>query len=66
MSSCVWSGNRIGLKIILMCFILGVPTVPLLPPQVNQSLASVPPINPATTLPSKQQARDLFSNGVYF
>ncbi|KAM6174912.1 Golgi reassembly-stacking protein 2 isoform 2-T2 [Erethizon dorsatum] len=30
----------------------GVPTVPLLPPQVNQSLASVPPVNPATTLPS--------------
>lgn len=30
----------------------GVPTVPLLPPQVNQSLASMPPMNPATTLPS--------------
>lgn len=30
----------------------GVPTVPLLPPQVNQSLAPVPPVNPATTLPS--------------
>lgn len=30
----------------------GVPTVPLLPPQVNQSLASVPPMNPAATLPS--------------
>ncbi|XP_021494898.1 Golgi reassembly-stacking protein 2 [Meriones unguiculatus] len=30
----------------------GVPTVPLLPPPVNQSLASVPPMNPATTLPS--------------
>ncbi|KAM5280033.1 Golgi reassembly-stacking protein 2 [Ctenodactylus gundi] len=30
----------------------GVPTVPLLPPQVNQSLASVPQMNPATTLPS--------------
>lgn len=29
----------------------GVPTVPLLS-QVNQSLASVPPVNPATTLPS--------------
>ncbi|XP_059962477.1 Golgi reassembly-stacking protein 2 [Mesoplodon densirostris] len=29
----------------------GVPTVPLLPPQVNQSLTSVPPVNPATTLP---------------
>ncbi|KAM4859442.1 Golgi reassembly-stacking protein 2 [Thomomys bottae] len=29
----------------------GVPTVPLLPPQINQSLASVPPLNPATTLP---------------
>ncbi|XP_060008649.1 Golgi reassembly-stacking protein 2 isoform X3 [Lagenorhynchus albirostris] len=29
----------------------GVPTVPLLPPQVNQSLTSVPPMNPATTLP---------------
>nr|XP_009680082.1 PREDICTED: Golgi reassembly-stacking protein 2 [Struthio camelus australis] len=29
----------------------GVPTVPLLPPQVSQSLASVPPVNPATTLP---------------
>ncbi|CAM5147403.1 unnamed protein product [Eretmochelys imbricata] len=29
----------------------GVPTVPLLPPQVNQSLSSVPPVNPATTLP---------------
>ncbi|KAM9664149.1 Golgi reassembly-stacking protein 2 isoform 1-T1 [Trichechus inunguis] len=29
----------------------GVPTVPLLSPQVNQSLTSVPPINPATTLP---------------
>jgi hypothetical protein len=47
-----------------MCFILGVPTVPLLPPQVNQSLASMPPMNPATTLPSKQQAKDLFDNGV--
>ncbi|XP_012667527.1 Golgi reassembly-stacking protein 2 [Otolemur garnettii] len=32
------------------CFILGVPTVPLLPP-VNQSLTSVPPMNPTTTLP---------------
>uniref|UniRef100_A0A8C6YIG6 Golgi reassembly stacking protein 2 n=2 Tax=Nothoprocta perdicaria TaxID=30464 RepID=A0A8C6YIG6_NOTPE len=29
----------------------GVPTVPLLPPQVSPSLASVPPVNPATTLP---------------
>ncbi|KAK1336897.1 hypothetical protein QTO34_002933 [Cnephaeus nilssonii] len=29
----------------------GVPTVPLLPPQVNQSLTSVPSMNPATTLP---------------
>ncbi|XP_003478679.1 Golgi reassembly-stacking protein 2 [Cavia porcellus] len=29
----------------------GVPTVPFLPPQVSQSLASVPPVNPATTLP---------------
>ncbi|XP_036242759.1 Golgi reassembly-stacking protein 2 [Molothrus aeneus] len=29
----------------------GVPTVPLLPPQVSQSLTSVPPVNPATTLP---------------
>ncbi|KAM6177840.1 Golgi reassembly-stacking protein 2 [Rhynchocyon petersi] len=29
----------------------GVPTVPLLPPQINQSLTSVSPINPATTLP---------------
>uniref|UniRef100_H0XFS1 Golgi reassembly stacking protein 2 n=1 Tax=Otolemur garnettii TaxID=30611 RepID=H0XFS1_OTOGA len=29
---------------------LGVPTVPLLPP-VNQSLTSVPPMNPTTTLP---------------
>ncbi|XP_065269307.1 Golgi reassembly-stacking protein 2 isoform X3 [Emys orbicularis] len=29
----------------------GVPRVPLLPPQVNQSLSSVPPVNPATTLP---------------
>ncbi|OBS78099.1 hypothetical protein A6R68_19510, partial [Neotoma lepida] len=29
----------------------GAPTVPLLPPQVNPSLASVPPMNPATTLP---------------
>uniref|UniRef100_A0ABI7YVA3 PDZ GRASP-type domain-containing protein n=1 Tax=Felis catus TaxID=9685 RepID=A0ABI7YVA3_FELCA len=29
----------------------GVPTVPLLPPQVSQSLTSVPPMNPATTLP---------------
>ena len=36
-------------------FILGVPTVPLLPPQVNQSLTSVPPMNPATTLPGKPQ-----------
>jgi hypothetical protein len=36
-----------------MCFyFLGVPTVPLLPPQVNQSLTSVPPMNPTTTLPS--------------
>lgn len=46
-----------------MCFILGVPTVPLLP-QVNQSLASVPPVNPATTLPSKQQSRDMLSDGI--
>jgi hypothetical protein len=30
----------------------GVPTVPLLPPQVNQSLTPVPPMNPTTTLPS--------------
>jgi len=29
----------------------GVPTVPLLPPQVNQSLTSVAPLNPAPTLP---------------
>ncbi|XP_045155191.1 Golgi reassembly-stacking protein 2 isoform X2 [Echinops telfairi] len=29
----------------------GVPTVPLLPPQVNQALASVSPITPATTIP---------------
>ncbi|KAM6129623.1 LOW QUALITY PROTEIN: Golgi reassembly-stacking protein 2 [Pterocles gutturalis] len=29
----------------------GVPTVPLLPPQVSQSLTSVPPVSPATTLP---------------
>lgn len=29
----------------------GVPTVPLLPPQVNQSLTSVPSMSPATTLP---------------
>uniref|UniRef100_A0A8C8VNJ6 Golgi reassembly stacking protein 2 n=1 Tax=Pelusios castaneus TaxID=367368 RepID=A0A8C8VNJ6_9SAUR len=29
----------------------GVPTVPLLPPQVNQSLSSMPSVNPATTLP---------------
>uniref|UniRef100_A0A8C3FF42 Golgi reassembly stacking protein 2 n=1 Tax=Chrysemys picta bellii TaxID=8478 RepID=A0A8C3FF42_CHRPI len=29
----------------------GVPTVPLLPQQINQSLSSVPPVNPATTLP---------------
>ncbi|NXA32761.1 GORS2 protein, partial [Eudromia elegans] len=29
----------------------GVPTVPLLPPQVSPSLASMPPVNPATTLP---------------
>uniref|UniRef100_A0A4W2GXG9 Golgi reassembly stacking protein 2 n=1 Tax=Bos indicus x Bos taurus TaxID=30522 RepID=A0A4W2GXG9_BOBOX len=29
----------------------GVPTVPLLPPQVNQSLTSMPPMNPTTTLP---------------
>ncbi|KAF6113956.1 golgi reassembly stacking protein 2 [Phyllostomus discolor] len=29
----------------------GVPTVPLLPPQVNQSLTSVPSVSPATTLP---------------
>ncbi|XP_072468395.1 Golgi reassembly-stacking protein 2 [Notamacropus eugenii] len=26
----------------------GVPTVPLLPPKVNQSISSVPPVNPAT------------------
>jgi len=31
----------------------GVPTVPLLPPQVSQSLTSVPPVNPATTLPGE-------------
>ena len=36
-------------------FILGVPTVPLLPPQVNQSLTSMPPMNPTTTLPGKPQ-----------
>lgn len=42
------------LKFLKGCaFILGVPTVPLLPPQVNQSLTSVPPMNPATTLPGK-------------
>ncbi|XP_019582968.1 Golgi reassembly-stacking protein 2 [Rhinolophus sinicus] len=29
----------------------GVPTIPLLPPQVNQSFTSVPSMNPATTLP---------------
>ncbi|XP_074159249.1 Golgi reassembly-stacking protein 2 isoform X2 [Sminthopsis crassicaudata] len=29
----------------------GVPTVPLLPPKVNQSISSVPPVNPAATLP---------------
>nr|KAF6353296.1 golgi reassembly stacking protein 2 [Pipistrellus kuhlii] len=29
----------------------GVPTVPLLPPQVNQSLTSIPSMNSATTLP---------------
>ncbi|XP_060113428.1 Golgi reassembly-stacking protein 2 [Heteronotia binoei] len=29
----------------------GVPTVPLLPPPVSQTLASMPPINSATTLP---------------
>ncbi|XP_006866679.1 PREDICTED: Golgi reassembly-stacking protein 2 [Chrysochloris asiatica] len=29
----------------------GVPTVPLLPPQLSQSLSPIPPINPATTLP---------------
>ncbi|XP_001367823.1 Golgi reassembly-stacking protein 2 [Monodelphis domestica] len=29
----------------------GVPTVPLLPPKVNQTISSVPPVNPAATLP---------------
>ncbi|XP_054827455.1 Golgi reassembly-stacking protein 2 [Eublepharis macularius] len=29
----------------------GVPTVPLLPPPVNQTIAPVPPVNTATTLP---------------
>ncbi|XP_051842148.1 Golgi reassembly-stacking protein 2 [Antechinus flavipes] len=29
----------------------GVPTVPLLPPKVNQTIGSVPPVNPAATLP---------------
>ncbi|XP_020846604.1 Golgi reassembly-stacking protein 2 [Phascolarctos cinereus] len=29
----------------------GVPTVPLLPPKVNQTITSVPPVNPAATLP---------------
>ncbi|XP_075385473.1 Golgi reassembly-stacking protein 2 isoform X2 [Tenrec ecaudatus] len=29
----------------------GVPTVPLLPPQINQALASVSPVTPATTIP---------------
>uniref|UniRef100_K7F2W6 Golgi reassembly stacking protein 2 n=1 Tax=Pelodiscus sinensis TaxID=13735 RepID=K7F2W6_PELSI len=29
----------------------GVPTVPLLPTAVNQSLSAVPPVNPASTLP---------------
>uniref|UniRef100_A0A8D0H5U2 Golgi reassembly stacking protein 2 n=1 Tax=Sphenodon punctatus TaxID=8508 RepID=A0A8D0H5U2_SPHPU len=29
----------------------GVPTAPLLPPQVSQCLSSVPSVNPATTLP---------------
>jgi hypothetical protein len=43
-----------------MCFyFLGVPTVPLLPPQVNQSLTPVPPMNPTTTLPSKQWGLDM-------
>ncbi|XP_029790255.1 Golgi reassembly-stacking protein 2 isoform X1 [Suricata suricatta] len=34
-----------------LVYLFGVPTVPLLPPQVNQSLTSVPPMNPTTTLP---------------
>lgn len=44
-------------------FILGVPTIPLLPPQVNQSFTSVPSMNPATTLPGEQQkTRDVRYN----
>lgn len=44
-------------------FILGVPTIPLLPPQVNQSFTSVPSMNPATTLPGEQQkTRDVRNN----
>lgn len=31
-------------------FLLGVPTVPLLPPQANPNLT---PVNPASTLPGK-------------
>uniref|UniRef100_A0A8C3FJI9 Golgi reassembly stacking protein 2 n=1 Tax=Chrysemys picta bellii TaxID=8478 RepID=A0A8C3FJI9_CHRPI len=38
----------------------GVPTVPLLPQQINQSLSSVPPVNPATTLPALS-TRTVFS-----
>ncbi|XP_032845609.2 Golgi reassembly-stacking protein 2 isoform X2 [Tyto alba] len=40
-----------GLSITSSSTAVGVPTVPLLPPQVSQSLTSVPPVNPATTLP---------------
>lgn len=42
------------INVVPLCTPPGVPTVPLLPPQVSQSLTSVPPVNPATTLPGEQ------------
>lgn len=41
------------INVVFLSALPGVPTVPLLPPQVNQSLTSVPPVNPATTLPGE-------------
>ncbi|XP_071603488.1 Golgi reassembly-stacking protein 2 [Heliangelus exortis] len=49
--------NLLGLSISLpsttvsSVLTTGVPTVPLLPPQGSLSLTSMPPVNPATTLP---------------
>lgn len=48
-----WSVVLLKLTFVFLCAPAGVPTVPLLPPQVSQSLTSVPPVNPATTLPGE-------------